>query len=759
MVRHMTETELEAALSPVVDHYFGANLTVNTVLSAYLRAAGLHPSGQTWQLAKEVIEEGGSFSDAVVVAGADDFVLEGPAGAEDVGSTTPADSAEEASTSAEGPASTGGAEPLSSSEQAPEAPVDVYEDIPTGAMATAPLPRPASGSLPPEAALHWYPKQFTVGDIDGEGAARLLGTPDLAAVSVLVRETAQNSWDARIRGASTPLQFTMNLRRLGPPELAVLRERVFRQDAGPIPVRSRLDEDDVWVLEISDRGAKGLGGPVRNDLAIPPGQDTDFIDLVMNIGTPRDVHLGAGTYGFGKTISYTTSGLGTVLFWSRTRDRGQLQHRLIGSAFGKSFDARGKRYTGRHWWGVVPEGEQRVEPLVGGDAQRLAESLFAKHFEGDETGTSLLIIDPDLGGEDRENDVRALVESSLWHLWPKLVPASAGRDQMQLAIQLNGAEVPLPDISSHPILSAFAEALEAVRCAQSGLPHQPRLPTEVVPIEMYRPRRTLGHLAFTRFPQVEWEAGAKEIVPLLEPVASVALMRHDAELLVKYLELRKLDSPSTQWCAVFKPVEDADDPFAMSEPPSHDDWVPESMKDKSLRQVVNVALKRIRQVVDEQLTPSIEQASAGSITSVAALADSLASLMGPVSGSAPRRRPAAPRTARPKRARVRIDDHLLGPDRGGMRTVAVHCVLESREQSAFVAASVGVGVEGGGSLEVEAEIRPLGWALERPDVDGPPPSLAGESPLLRPGEGAWYVAEVASDLAADFDLRPVTEQS
>ncbi len=756
MVRRMTDAELEQALQPVAEHYFGANLTLNTVLSAYLRAAGLHPSGQTWQMAKYALDEGGSFTDAVVMAGADDFTIGQDGSAADPARQPSIDDTRPAPIPAVVTASSPTSLAPSSAELTPEVPIDVYEAIPHGAMRTPAHPRRRLAELPDEATMNWFPKQFTVGDIDGKGAARLLGTPDLAPVSVLVRETAQNSWDARLRGSTTPLRFTMNLRRLGPDELAILRERVFTRDAGPIPVRSRLDGEDLWVLEISDRGAKGLGGPIRNDLAIPPDQVTDFIDLVMNIGTPRDVNLGAGTYGFGKTISYTTSSLGTVLFWSRTPHDGELQHRLIGSAFGRSFESGGKRYTGRHWWGVTPDGEPRVEPLVGAPAQALAESLFATHFDADDTGTSLLIIDPDLGGEDRRNDVRALVESTLWHLWPKLVPATESQDQMRVSIQLNGAEVPLPDVSTHPILLAFTQALDAVRAAQAGQDHHTMLPTQVVPIEMYRPARTLGHLAITRFPQVEWEAGAKEVVPLQEPISSVALMRHDAELLVKYLELRKLDSPTMQWCAVFKPETDTDDAFAMSEPPSHDDWVPEALKDKAQRQVVNMALKRIRQAVDDHLAPASEEATQQSGVSVAALADSLAPLMGPVGGSAPGRRPTRPRTPRLRRPRIRIDRHLLGVDRDGMRTVAVRGVLESAGQPALVTATVGVGVEGG-AVDDETLARPVGWSLAPPDVDEPPPQLPLDSPFLQPGDAAWFVAEVATDLVADLDLRPVPE--
>lgn len=739
MVSRLTEAELERALEPVRKHFFGANVSVNTVLSAHLRAAGLHPSGQTWQVAKFAVDSGESFSDAVLLAGGKPVEAQSPVSvhATQNGTDVPAPGDNIEHTSVVNTART--------TAVAYEHAEAVHADR---ATVRTPGPEMEAGTC-----LTWFPKQFGVGDIDGEGAQRLLGTPDLAPVSVLVRETAQNSWDARLRGQE--LEFTMNLRLLTPEEIRTLRERVFTRDAGPIPVAATLDRGDTWALEISDRGAKGLGGPVRNDLAIPAGQRTDFIDLVLNIGSPRDVHLGAGTYGFGKTIAYTTSGVGTVLIWSRTEHEGMPQHRLIASAFGPSFEKDGMRYTGRHWWGEVPADRDRVEPLVGSEAAALGENLFARHFEGEETGTSLLILDPVLGGDDRESDANSLVESALWHLWPKLVEPSRGRDRMRISVQLNGRPLHIPDPATHPVLSAFVDALSAVRRAQGEGGPEPVNPTEVVTIEMRRPIRTLGHLAVTRFPKIEWEATAKEIVPLNEPVSHVALMRHDAELLVRYWERPTLNSPALQWCAVFKPSVDADDAFALSEPPSHDDWVASSVKDKSLRQVVNVALRRIREHVDEMLAPDMPttESSRQGAPSVAELADSLASLMGPVSGSAPGgRRSTSRHSTRSGGPRVVVGEQILGSATDGHRLIALECKLRSDGDAHRVTAEVRVGVEGG-VAEADEEVRALGWTGRRPDLDGPQLDLELAAPLLQPDQAAWFVAEVTDDLLADVDFR------
>ena len=41
--------------------------------------------------------------------------------------------------------------------------------------------------------LSWFPKPFSPGDTDGEGARRAMGAPSVDPASLLIREMAQNS--------------------------------------------------------------------------------------------------------------------------------------------------------------------------------------------------------------------------------------------------------------------------------------------------------------------------------------------------------------------------------------------------------------------------------------------------------------------------------------------------------------------------------------------------------------------------------------
>ena len=476
--------------------------------------------------------------------------------------------------------------------------------------------------------LGWFPKQFSPGDIDGAGAQRLLGTPHIDPAWVLVREMGQNSWDAR--GSSPSIDFILNLRLLTGPVVEILRRRIFTGDPPRTGLAELLRHDQIWALEVSDRGTVGLGGPIRNDLAVDSGTHTDFIDLVFNVGAPRDVHLGGGTYGFGKTISYVASSVGTILIWSRCEGPSGLEHRLIGSAIGDGFNMDGLRFTGRHWWGNVIASEGRVEPAVGDLAEELGGAIFATRFDGDYTGTSILILDPELGGGTSEKSAALLVEAVVRNLWPKLLAEQSGRARMNIIVQLNGTPIALPSIEQHPMLNGHAQCLLAVRAAQAGsdptaLPL--RYPVEVQEIWLKRPLKLLGHLGLTRYPHPS-RVGF--------PSHSITLMRHQAELVVRYFERQELDVEGFQWAGVFKPVPDVDDSFALAEPPAHDDWVPQAVQDKGKRSEVKVALIRIREAADTYLSPrKLSVASSETPPSAAHVGDMLADLLGGLEGPAP----------------------------------------------------------------------------------------------------------------------------
>ena len=246
-------------------------------------------------------------------------------------------------------------------------------------------------------ALNWWPSHW-VGDTVGDSARKILGKPDLDPVEVLVREAAQNSWDARIDSDTSPL-FGIHARTLSAEAYDTLMNTVLGSGGKGADFESLRKRRSVDVIEIFDRRTSGLGGPLRND-KVHDSEVTDYIDFVLNVGAARDKEHGGGTHGFGKTISYIMSSVFTVVILSRSQEENGFETRLIASAFADEFAQDGKRFTGRQWWGRMIEGtEEFIGPATGAEATQISDLIFDRGFGDEETGTSLLVVAPNLPEE------------------------------------------------------------------------------------------------------------------------------------------------------------------------------------------------------------------------------------------------------------------------------------------------------------------------------------------------------------------------
>ena len=185
-------------------------------------------------------------------------------------------------------------------------------------------------------------------------------------------------------------------------------------------------------MEISDRGTVGLGGPVRNDRAIPEHSVTHFIDLIFNIGATKGDPTAGGTYGFGKSIAYMVSEVGAIVVWSRcATDRGPQ----------RTDSSRPRSATYSSWTATaIPVATGGAEPWKVAPNRSLApphetsagSQLFAKPFGDDELGTSILILAPEFGAPGPKDDAEVLTEAVLWNLWPKLLPDETGMHPMDI---------------------------------------------------------------------------------------------------------------------------------------------------------------------------------------------------------------------------------------------------------------------------------------------------------------------------------------
>jgi hypothetical protein len=451
----------------------------------------------------------------------------------------------------------------------------------------------------------WWSQPFPpTGAITSEGIRNQLGRPPVDPLTVFVRETAQNSWDARLRDGPT----IYGLELLTIPAPARPNWVRLLTPVGEVAAHLRLGQvvraPELRVLAVVDRGTKGLGGPTRADQVAETVRD--WVSFVLNVGEKRDTAHGGGTYGYGKAVLYRLSKVGTILVHSRVRNTGGgLESRLIGIALGSSFSTSdpvgGRPFTGRHWWGRV-QGDH-VEPLVAEEADVVARSLGLPAFAGEETGTTLVVVDPDLDDfDDDESAARHLADTIAWQLWPIMLP-ERGEDRLVPHVRVRGVAVPVPDpATTHP-LKMFVTAHR--RLSRPG----------ATTLVCKRPQRALGRFAVSKSvvtpldEQEQTQAAAYAGVP--GDPHHVCLMR-SPELVVKYYEGPKPFSTNLAYAGVFRAVDELDEVLAASEPPTHDNWVHEQLTgvDKTY---VRMIFQRMKEELGEFKRAAVTQTAAAAV--------------------------------------------------------------------------------------------------------------------------------------------------
>ncbi|WP_428954445.1 hypothetical protein [Streptomyces sp. cg35] len=415
----------------------------------------------------------------------------------------------------------------------------------------------------------WFSQPYPPeGASAAEGIRNQLGRPELDLLTILVRESAQNSWDARPPGSSEPVDYEIDLSSVGPAHGPAWRDLLLSNAplGTQLPLRDSLKPGSIRLLTVSDRGTTGLGGPTRADRTADE-MSRDFVSFIRNIGEPRDTPFGGGTYGFGKGIFYLLSRCGTVLVHTRCRSpQGELETRLIGCSLWQSYYADesdvSRRYTGRHWWG--DNSGEVIEPLIGAEADAAAHRLGLRSFGPTETGTSVVVIDPKLERDERHLEATEvaeyLAETISWHLWPKMIERGGGAPAMRFKVKCDGRDIPVPDPRRHRPLNLFVAAHERMSGEQGQ------------DLSCGKPRKLLGRFGLVKriMPPLQPKP-ASRMVGIEDLVHHVCLMR-PAELVVTYHAGPKPPSENQGYAGVFRGDPDMDEVYAKAEPPTHDAW-------------------------------------------------------------------------------------------------------------------------------------------------------------------------------------------
>jgi len=478
------------------------------------------------------------------------------------------------------------------------------------------------------------------GGAAAEGVSNQLGRPRADRFTLLVREAVQNSWDARLAPVGG-VRFHVDGYMLDKEARRALATLVFADTPASTDIRARiLADEDLAVLAISDFGTRGLSGPTRGDVVPSADESTNFVDFMRYIGRPPNRAYAGGTYGFGKAAYFLASSLKTICVHTRFKTVTGMESRFMGAALGPQFETDGpsaKRFTGRHWWGRMAE-DDVVDPVVGPEADQFARLLGATERAMDATGTTIYVLAPDFQGVKPQVVLADMGRALMDYFWPKLVDGPNQTPSMSFSVRWQGAEVLLPQVSDEPGLALLIQAFKAV--------HE-KLPSEQVKLEAIasqRPKKLLGHVALLRKPSVQLKGADLATEPenidsrmyqpvLRRPLRHIAVMRAP-NFVVKYLEGPSVPYDLAEYGGVFRVDAEADTAFARAEPPTHDDWVPDLLLDPSEKTYVRVALRKLKEAVEEFVAPHSIEATSSEAHSMAAFSRLLGGLVPSLSPNA-----------------------------------------------------------------------------------------------------------------------------
>jgi hypothetical protein len=578
------------------------------------------------------------------------------------------------------------------------------------------------------------------GNMGDGGFERLLGAPRLDGLQLVLREAIQNGCDAAKLGGGP--RILIRLRMLTPDQVAVFQGVVLK--TRPLVASSAdalerfLNSGTPRVLEICDYGTTGLGGPTRADRIPVGGGRTDFIDFMRNVGTRRNTDLGGGTYGFGKSSLYRMSRCSTILVDTLAHDpgAGAEARRVMGCHLGEAGDQDDgdgylRRYTGRYWWGAGAVDDDGVgEPVTGEAAASLWRAVGGPSRDVQaETGTSIMILDPDLrmdaAGDEIDGETPAsgepsavgvhIIERVLWNFWPRMLETTPEARRLELQVEVDGVVLETPKPEDCPPLDLFARAMNTLRRGEGSK------------VMCGKPIATLGTLAISRGVRAERLPTFRARGLLPSHASHIALMR-PAEMVVCYLDGSALPDERVEWAGVFVTSDDPaiEEAFASSEPAAHDAWDPGGLPKGRARTFVSVGMRRLKEAAEAVAAPAAASGGAQSTGhSVAAVASRLGAFLagigqgGPVrggggggGGGGTRRRASAP-------AFRRLEIHE------GERTALFTFTVSGRGAFPRLVLTPTIAMDGGG---VPAATLDVG---NRPRVIG---IEAGDEGPLAPGE-------------------------
>lgn len=404
----------------------------------------------------------------------------------------------------------------------------------------------------------------------------------------------------------------------------------------------------------------------------------------------------------------------------------------------------------------------------------MADRLGFRPFDPDETGSSFMIVAPNLAltpEEDLQSMARRIGETMVVWYWPRMLGGFDGVGKIEFRVFSNGTELPVPDPRKSVPFDIYAHALNNLQEKRNG-GATPDAPNVIEQIRSQRPNARLGWLSLslaTRRSRPAWEITNDSEIPVLEQLKDefgnpatcrhVALVRSPGQV-IRYLSTKVYPDPGVEYGGIFMLDTDSEkiqDEFIDSEPPSHDDWVAPERGSQG-RSVVRIGKRRIAEAAERFADSGripISGASQDPLGEVSADLGQLLSAEG--TGARPEVTGNRPRGKGGKRGpKVQLADRGRLEERAGRRVFVLTFSVESKipESGLRITANPKV-IVAGGAAEGEAPANAIGpkvlaWKKAGDDADERTAAFLDLAPA---DAGTWEVAvSIPSDAVVGVSL-------
>jgi hypothetical protein len=409
------------------------------------------------------------------------------------------------------------------------------------------------------------------GGINQDAVAKLFGRSTEEPWAVFFREVFQNSNDARL-SKSAPFDFVASTTYMPDSAKALVRASVNAVIQLPAwrGLLEFLQKSSSPCLVIADRKTTGLTG------GIDPKKDStnsNFSNFFYKLGRDNSRDSGGGAFGFGRNVFFQSSRANSIFVYSRFKTDTGMTTRFMGMAAGSHYFDQTQK-TGRHWWGESHQ-ELPVAPFEGAAADALAETFGISKHLGDDTGTAVMILDPD--HHDLVELIKTLRTCAEIYAWPHLVALSdqsgpgcrfeffANDEQLE---DLDPTSPSSPIHSHYVAATAPTDAIKKVMdiSLANSLSHETReklsLPSE---------HKLLGRLSYLTLPTALAVEPPETYINCGLPSGSSIALYRDAKIIVKYLKVQAPDEQLTVR-GTFEVAPTYFTTFRQAENLTHDEW-------------------------------------------------------------------------------------------------------------------------------------------------------------------------------------------